>query len=252
MGYVKTWHREYTPQNYFDDPALNEELATVSATINNLLYWLKRVLRDDGFLARATVGLEAFTAEVNQIIGFVYQKHHGNIDPDVGFVPNAAQIFEEKIGKVGYWSASPKNIGEALVELAKVVGQEVAQIKQNTETDYSLFGFYRRLNRLEAKVNLLSGAQGGGVDVAAITEAIQVLREEIVGGAAPERDTLKKLSDALDRLRDDMQAMGSAVGKTLRYDVAQTLLGDEKAQVWANLGLAEAVDFAAVYQEALA
>lgn len=94
--------------------------------------------------------------------------------------------------------------------------------------------------------------------VQAISDARAALKAEILGGAGATVDTLKEIADLLasSDIDDDnaIAALTTALGNRVRFDTAQTLTAQQKAQANANIGSVSLVQFgdpAASYRDVL-
>lgn len=91
-----------------------------------------------------------------------------------------------------------------------------------------------------------------------IVSLLDALKADILGGADPAYDTLIELQRALQSDQSGIAALTAAIDKRVRFDAAQTLTDEEKAQARSNIGAVStsdigdtATDFVALFNGAL-
>lgn len=74
------------------------------------------------------------------------------------------------------------------------------------------------------------------------------LKNEILNGAPDSMNTLKEIADYLAANDQNINTLLDLIGKTVRYDAAQTLQGSEQYQACINIGIGyEEIDLAAIF-----
>lgn len=73
-----------------------------------------------------------------------------------------------------------------------------------------------------------------------ITSQCTALKNELLGGAGTAYDTLKELADLIDSNKDAIDALEAIAAGHVRFDQAQTLTAEQKAQALSNIGAAAA------------
>lgn len=68
------------------------------------------------------------------------------------------------------------------------------------------------------------------------------VRDQILGGAGAAFDTLTELQALLEGDAAELAALSAAIGNRVRFDAAQALTSDQKAQARTNIGAAAAAD----------
>jgi hypothetical protein len=117
-----------------------------------------------------------------------------------------------------------------------------------------------KTNLVNAINEVLSRIGSTQTDLSAeLTTRLAALKAEILGGADAAFDTLKELQTYLETNASEISALLTAIGNRVRYDAAQTLTVEQKAQARANIGAVSATeigdisfDCVAVFEAALA
>lgn len=108
------------------------------------------------------------------------------------------------------------------------------------------------INELKTEVDSLAASGGATINDASsasttqtysitkilteIAEARAAVKAEILGGAGAAFDTLKELEDALAGSAGELTALTTALGNRVRFDAAQALTAQQKAQANTNMG----------------
>jgi len=135
---------------------------------------------------------------------------------------------------------------------------DLAQL--NTSAKASLV---EAINELQAglswsPINDLQVANDTTYSSSKIVELLNVLKNEILGGAGAAFDTLLEIQQALQSGTSGMDALLAAVNSRVRFDGAQTLTEPQRAQARDNIGAASVdqvgpdQDFVALFNAALA
>lgn len=86
------------------------------------------------------------------------------------------------------------------------------------------------------------GGGSGGVTAGDLSDAIDALRTELLGGAGSAFDTFQELADILAADESTAAALATAVANRVRYDAAQSLTAPQKVQALTNIGGVGTID----------
>lgn len=73
-----------------------------------------------------------------------------------------------------------------------------------------------------------------------VTAAKKAVKDELLGGAGEAYDTLKELADLITTNGDAIKALQDLAAGHVKFDAAQTLTDEQKAQARSNIGAADA------------
>lgn len=76
-----------------------------------------------------------------------------------------------------------------------------------------------------------------------ITTAKQAVKDELLNGAGEAFDTLKELADLINVNKDAIDALEEIAAGHVRYDAAQELTDEQKAQARTNIGAVSSADY---------
>ena len=79
-----------------------------------------------------------------------------------------------------------------------------------------------------------------------ITAAKQAVKDDLLGGAGAAYDTLKELADLITTNQDAITALQTIAAGHVKFDAAQELTDDQKAQARTNIGAASSADVSAL------
>lgn len=79
-----------------------------------------------------------------------------------------------------------------------------------------------------------------------ITAAKQEVKDDLLGGAGTAYDTLKELADLIATNQDAITALQTIAAGHVKFDEAQTLTDEQKAQARSNIGAASSSDVSAL------
>ena len=82
--------------------------------------------------------------------------------------------------------------------------------------------------------------------VSEITAAKQAVKDDLLGGAGTAYDTLKELADLIGSNASAIEALEALAAGHVKFDGAQTLTDEQKAQARANIAAASAADHTAL------
>lgn len=159
-------------------------------------------------------------------------------------------------------------LSERVIELAKAIGGQFKQIRQNIGSVADLQTADK--SSLVAAINearTSGGSSGAAIDDTAaaadkayssqktaelISAAKTDLKNELTNGADAAYDTFKEVAEYIAADKTGAAAMAEQIGKRLRVDEAQQLTTTQKAAVEQTLNLGDtATDFVAAFNQAL-
>lgn len=82
--------------------------------------------------------------------------------------------------------------------------------------------------------------------VSEINAAKQAVKDDLLGGAGEAYDTLKELQTAIEANKDLIEAFEAVAAGHVKFDAAQALTDDQKAQARTNIGAVSAADHEAL------
>ena len=84
----------------------------------------------------------------------------------------------------------------------------------------------------------IESAVAGGLKASEVQTMISTAINDLVGGAPETMNTLKEISDYIATHKDEYQALLAVANAGVKYDAAQSLTDDQKAQARANIDAA--------------
>lgn len=161
-------------------------------------------------------------------------------------VGKECRLIYAKIGKSALTTAEKTTLIGAINELD-------AAIKSN---DGDISTINSALTALQTKLNsIIDDASASTTKVyssskveSQITAAKQAVKNDLLGGAGAAYDTLKELADLIETNKTAIEALQTIAAGHVKYDAAQVLTDEQKAQARTNIGAVAAseIDFTEV------
>lgn len=129
------------------------------------------------------------------------------------------------------------SLSEAIAEIYILAKSGAASVKINDTASTGADGVTWSADKIKSSIDI----------------AINVLKDELTGGAGEALDTFKELQDAIGNDPSFSATLATSLSKRLRVDEAQSLSREERLQACNNLGLGDVeTDLLAVYNAAKA
>lgn len=161
-------------------------------------------------------------------------------------VGKECRLIYAKIGKSALTTAEKTTLIGAINELD-------AAVKSN---DGDISAINSSLTALQTKLNgIIDDASASTTKVyssskveSQITAAKQEVKNDLLGGAGTAYDTLKELADLIATNKTAIEALQTIAAGHVKYDAAQVLTDEQKAQARTNIGAVAAseIDFTEV------
>lgn len=149
-------------------------------------------------------------------------------------VGKECRLIYAKIGKSALTTAEKTTLIGAINELD-------AAVKSN---DGDISAINSALTALQTKLNgIIDDASASTTKVyssskveSQITAAKQEVKDDLLGGAGAAYDTLKELADLIETNKTAVEALQTIAAGHVKYDTAQVLTDEQKAQARTNIG----------------
>lgn len=153
-------------------------------------------------------------------------------------VGKECRLIYAKIGKSALTTAEKTTLIGAINELD-------AAVKSN---DGDISSINSALTALQTKLNgIIDDASASTTKVyssskveSQITAAKQEVKNDLLGGAGAAYDTLKELADLIETNKTAVEALQTIAAGHVKYDAAQVLTDEQKAQARTNIGAVSA------------
>ena len=125
----------------------------------------------------------------------------------------------------------------------------VQRIASEFQTTYSLTGSLSNLSTT-TKSNLVAAINEVVTQIGTVqsnlssdlTNRLATLKNDILGGASAAYDTLKEIQTFLEQNDSQVNALLSAIGNRVRFDMAQSLTDTQKQTARSNIGAVSMAD----------
>lgn len=153
-------------------------------------------------------------------------------------VGKECRLIYTKIGKSALTTAEKTTLIGAINELDAAVKSNDGDI---SAINSALTDFQTKLNGIidDASASTTKVYSSSKVE-SQITAAKQEVKNDLLGGAGAAYDTLKELADLIETNKTAVEALQAIAAGHVKYDAAQVLTDEQKAQARTNIGAAAA------------
>lgn len=153
-------------------------------------------------------------------------------------VGKECRLIYAKIGKSALTTAEKTTLIGAINELDAAVKSNDGDI---SAINSALTDFQTKLNGIidDASASTTKVYSSSKVE-SQITAAKQEVKNDLLGGAGAAYDTLKELADLIETNKTAVEALQAIAAGHVKYDAAQVLTDEQKAQARTNIGAAAA------------